>query len=85
MIRLNPSVRALSTSLSRAVRMAGHQVWMVSASRVASGSWASIAGFVEVGQPPPDLRRLPLAEEEPEPFFHRPRGLDFLGRVTGVE
>ena len=35
--------------------MAGHQVWMVRASRVASGMLGVERGVVEVGQPPPDL------------------------------
>ena len=43
MIRLNPSVRALVTPSVSAMRMAGHQVWMVCASRVLSGIAASIA------------------------------------------
>jgi hypothetical protein len=42
-------------------------------------------GFVEVGQPPPDLRRFVLGEEQSEPFFDRPRGLDLFGGVAAVE
>jgi hypothetical protein len=39
---VEPSVRALEASSLRATKRAGHQVWMVSASRVVSDSWASI-------------------------------------------
>jgi hypothetical protein len=43
MIRLKPSVRAFDTRSVKATRIAGHQVWTVPVSRVASGNWASIA------------------------------------------
>ena len=65
--------------------MAGHQVWIVPARRVASGELGIDGGFVEVGQSPSDPRRFVLAEEESEAFFDGPRGLDLLGRVAGVE
>ena len=41
--------------------------------------------LIEVGQPPSDLRRLLLSEQQAEAFLDRPGGLDFLGRVTAVE
>jgi hypothetical protein len=35
--------------------------------------------LVEVSQSASDLGRFSLFEQQPEPFFDRPRGLDFLG------
>jgi hypothetical protein len=45
MIRLKPSVRALVTSSVSAVRIAGHQVWIVLARRVVSSLWESAAAL----------------------------------------
>src|SRR5215217_3882699 len=42
-------------------------------------------GVVEVGQPPPDLRRLRRGEQHPEPFFYTPGGADLVGRIMIIE
>jgi hypothetical protein len=85
MIRLKPSVRASWTSSRRAVMTAGHQAWIVQASRVAFRQLGADRSLIETDQPPPDLRRLLLSEQQAETFLHRPGGLNLLGRVTGVQ
>ncbi|HKH55124.1 MAG TPA: hypothetical protein VKA58_06690 [Propionibacteriaceae bacterium] len=42
-------------------------------------------GVVEVGQPPPDLGRLTLFQQQPEAFFHAPGGADLLSWIMLVE
>jgi murein DD-endopeptidase MepM/ murein hydrolase activator NlpD len=42
-------------------------------------------GVVEVGQPPPDLRRLILGEQHPESFLHTPGGTNLVGRIMIIE
>ena len=69
---------ALDTSWVSAVRIAGHQVWMVVASRVVSGMAASETS----AQPPSDLGWLVPLEEQPQTFvLHTPGGADLPGWV----
>ena len=63
--------------------MAGHQVWMVSASRVASPGVN--CGVVEVGKPPADLRQHVFGEQHAKPFFYSPGGANLIGRIMIIE
>jgi hypothetical protein len=58
---------------------------MVSANRVASGSWGVDRGVVEVSKAPPNLRRLVFGEQHAEPFSYAPGGADLVGRIMIIE
>ena len=79
MIRLKPSVQALDTSWvsdhnGRPPGLDG----LNEPGRV--GHVGVDRGLVEVGQPPPDLRRLTLFQQQPKSLLHAPRGDRRMGR-----
>jgi hypothetical protein len=70
----------LETSWVRSTKIAGHQILMVLASRVVSGT--RHPGRRRVDRPPSDLGQFAFFEQDAEAFLHTPGGADLTSWVA---